>query len=54
MKAIIIVLIVVGIVGLILAGILPIIGLASIPGSLAALLSGIGFLLFCRCYNRGC
>ncbi len=43
MKAIIIALIVLGIVGLVLSAVLPIIGLPAIPGSLAALLAGIGF-----------
>lgn len=49
MRIIAVALIVVGIVGLILSGILPAIGLPGIIGSVAALLSGIGFLLLIRC-----
>lgn len=49
MKAIIIALIVVGITGLILSAVLPVIGIPGIIGSVAALLSGIGFLVF-RCF----
>lgn len=49
MRIIAIALIVVGIVGLILSGVLPAIGVGGIVGSVAALLSGIGFLLLCRC-----
>jgi len=51
---IIIALIVVGIVGLILSAIFPgIIGIAGIIGSVAALLAGIGFLIFkCVCCRR--
>ncbi len=48
-KAIIIALIVVGIVGLILSAVLPIVGIPGIIGSVAALLAGIGFLIF-RCF----
>ena len=49
MRIIAVALIVVGIVGLILSGVLPVIGIPGVPGSVAALLSGIGFLLLCRC-----
>ena len=50
MKAITVTLIVVGIVGLILSAVFPIIiGIPGIIGSVAALLAGIGFLIF-RCY----
>lgn len=52
MRIVAVALIVVGIVGLILSGVLPVIGLPAIPGSIAALLSGIGFLLITRCYHR--
>ena len=49
MKAIIIALIVVGIVGMILSAIFPIVvGIPGIIGSVAALLAGIGFLVY-RC-----
>ena len=49
MKAIIISLIVVGITGLILSALFPIlIGVSGIIGSVAALLAGIGFLVY-RC-----
>ena len=44
-------LIVVGIAGLILAGILPVIGIPGVVGAVAALLSGIGFLLLTRCHR---
>jgi phosphoribosylformylglycinamidine synthase len=41
---------VVGIVGLILSAILPVVGIPGIIGSVAALLAGIGFLIFsCHC-----
>ena len=50
MKAIIISLIVVGIIGLIISAVFPIlVGIPGIIGSVAALLSGIGFLVF-RCF----
>lgn len=45
-KAIIIALIVVGITGLILSAILPVVGIPGIIGSVAALLAGIGFLVY--------
>ena len=48
-RAIGIALILIGIIGLILASCLPCLGLASVPGLLAALLTGIGFLWMCRC-----
>ncbi len=48
MKAIIIALIVVGIAGLILSAVLPVVGIPGIIGSVAALLAGIGFLVY-RC-----
>jgi hypothetical protein len=50
-KAIIISLIVVGIAGLILSAVLPVIvGIPGIIGSVAALLAGIGFLVYrCLC-----
>jgi hypothetical protein len=47
-KAIIISLIVVGIAGLILSAVLPVVGIPGIIGSVAALLAGIGFLVY-RC-----
>jgi len=51
MKAIAIVLIVAGIAGLIVSAIVPaIVGIAGIIGSIALLLTGIGFLLRC-CYS---
>ena len=49
MKAIIIALIVVGIAGLILSAVLSVVGLPGIIGSVAALLAGIGFLVY-SCY----
>jgi F0F1-type ATP synthase assembly protein I len=49
-KAIIIALIVVGIAGLILSAVLPVVGIPGIIGSVAALLAGIGFLVYsCFC-----
>jgi hypothetical protein len=46
-------LIIVGIVGLILSAVLPVIGIPGIIGSVAALLAGIGFLIFlCVCGCR--
>lgn len=49
MRIVAVSLIVVGIVGLILAGVLPVIGIPGVVGAVAALLSGIGFLILCRC-----
>lgn len=49
MRYVAVALIIVGIVGLILSGVLPAIGIPGVVGSVAALLSGIGFLLLCRC-----
>jgi len=50
MKAIAVALIVLGIVGLVVSAVFPaILGVAGLIGSLALLLTGIGFLLRC-CY----
>lgn len=49
MRLIAVALIIVGIVGLVLSAALPVIGLPGIIGGVAALLSGIGFLVLCRC-----
>ena len=49
MRVVAVALIVVGIAGLILAGVLPAIGIPGVVGAVAALLSGIGFLILCRC-----
>jgi F0F1-type ATP synthase assembly protein I len=47
-------LVIVGIVGLILSAVLPVIGLPAIPGSVAALLAGIGFFVYyCCCCRSG-
>jgi hypothetical protein len=44
----------VGIAGLILAAILPVIGIPGIIGGVAALLAGIGFFVFwCNCCRSG-
>lgn len=51
MRIVAIALIVVGIVGLILSGVLPAVGIPGIVGAVAALLSGIGFLVLCRCHR---
>jgi F0F1-type ATP synthase assembly protein I len=46
-------LIIVGIVSLILAAVLPTIGIPGIVGGVAALLAGIGFFVFyCSCCRR--
>ena len=42
----------IGIVGLILSGFIETLGVASLPGTLAALLSGIAFLWLCRGCGR--
>ncbi len=54
LKGIIIALIAVGIIGLIVSALFPVhIGIAGIIGSVAALLAGIGFLIFkCVCCRR--
>ncbi len=49
MRIVAIALIIVGIIGLILSAVLPVVGIPGIIGSVAALLSGIGFLMLCRC-----
>mgnify|MGYP000846046905 CR=1 FL=1 len=49
MKLITVALIVVGVLGLILSAVLPVVGLAGIIGALAALLTGIGFFILCFC-----
>jgi len=48
MRIIGIALVIVGVVGLILSGVLPEVGIPAIPGSVGALLSGIGFFCMCR------
>ena len=53
MRIIAVALIIVGIVGLILSAVLPIIGIPGVIGGVAALLSGIGFLMLCRCRREG-
>ena len=47
-------LVLIGIVGLVLSGFIEALGIASLPGLLAALLSGIAFLWMCRVCNRRC
>ena len=48
-----VVLVLIGIIGLVLAGFIETLGVASLPGMLAALLSGTAFLWMCRtCCNR--
>ena len=42
----------IGIVGLVLSGFIVELGVASLPGTLAALLSGIAFLWLCRVCGR--
>ena len=49
MKVIAILLLVAGVVGLILSALFPALSLAGILGAVAALLSGLGFLLMGRC-----
>ncbi|MBO4298719.1 MAG: hypothetical protein J5602_06115 [Clostridia bacterium] len=49
-----VVLTLIGIVGLLLAGFIETLGVASLPGTLAALLSGSAFLWMCRACGRRC
>ena len=49
MKVIAILLLIAGVVGLILSALFPALCLAGILGAVAALLSGLGFLLMGRC-----
>lgn len=53
MRVIAVALIVIGIAGLIISAVLPVIGISGVIGSVAALLSGIGFLMLCRCRREG-
>ena len=54
MLAISALLIIVGIVALVLSAVLPVIGIPGIIGGVAALLAGIGFLVFyCCCCRSG-
>ena len=50
-----VVLVLIGVVGLVLSGFIEVLGVASLPGTLAALLSGAAFLWMCRtcCRRRG-
>ncbi|MBR3502916.1 MAG: hypothetical protein IKO07_01570 [Clostridia bacterium] len=47
-----VVLVLIGVAGLALAGFIDVMGEASLPGALAALLSGSAFLWMCRACNR--
>lgn len=47
-----VVLVLIGVAGLALAGFIETLGEASLPGTLAALLSGTAFLWMCRKCNR--
>jgi|GEM_PF-6328458 len=47
-----VVLVLIGVVGLLLSGFVEALGVASLPGTLAALLSGAAFLWMCRTCGR--
>ncbi|MBQ8953813.1 MAG: hypothetical protein IJ048_06825 [Clostridia bacterium] len=47
-----VVLVLIGVVGLVLSGFIETLGVASLAGTLAALLSGTAFLWMCRTCNR--